>query len=277
MRLHSIFNGLMKPNIYKSIILFIVLVSISVYGQAGSENKSINKKYPDAPAVKSISIYEINSEDTIGTIMSLEIFNQKGLKTKHIEYDYNGVEKAKENFEYDEDGKVIKISAEGKTSTFSYNEKGLIGTIDSEELIIEFLYNEKNHIAEMKYKQKDEYVGYQRFEYKYDDKDSVIETKKFDKFIDEPGETLQYHKSMKYDDAGNLIEEIHYFKGEPESSEVNKYDEYGSLIKKQIYEWPDRLQSMNKYKYDDYGNLILVMYEEDGSIWGERYVYEYAD
>jgi hypothetical protein len=234
--------------------------------------------YPEAPLKKSITRYEINSVDSVIRKISRENFNDKGWKTEYIEYSYFDTEELKEIYEYSDAGKIVRISSGDLSSNLSYNENGLLKMMDSEQMDIEFNYNEKRLLSEMKYIRDGQSVGYQRFEYKYDDKDSVKELKKYDKFIDEPSETLQMHRSMKYDNAGNVTEEISYIKDIPGSVDSNWYNEYGKCIYKLEYDYPDRLKSKSKFEYDQYGNLIRKFTEKyDGEILGEKYVYEYSE
>ena len=275
------------------------------------------KKRPESPKIKSITRYKTSPEDAEGSILSTENYDENGLRTEYLGYDYygSGEQTDKTTFEYDDKGQKIKSVQESSgqvtTETYTYDEEGkesgqAWSRPDGKGASESNVYNAQGDVQETKYYDVDGKYDFSRvYEYTYDQAGNITEEKKWEKYTDGSADLLMYHQSktynaegkvlsetdhrgdgaisgkdvIAYDAQGNMVEKIEYASDESvDSREVSEYNEYGELIKDQAFSGMDVLNYTNTYTYDEYGHQLSMMYKhEDGEAWGERTVYTYYE
>jgi len=294
---------------------FIAAVSFILIMSCKNTNISnvaeIQKTRLESPIIKSVSKYIITPEDSVGTIFSMGINNQKGLKVRFYYYDGDGNVTDSILYEYDENGnnnKMVTYRQEDVTTElYTYNNDGHIKTSSWSRLPVdepsskEFFYDEKGNEIEIKYLEDGKYEYSTIFEIEYDKNGNVISEKKYDKFQGGRDIETDHFIKAKYDKKGNMVERRYCGEGNTVYSieefeydsngnvlkkiensgigkkiEIYEYNEYGELIKSLIYRGNDVLKSTITCKYEKYGNQIYKMEkEEDGYVRGERSIIVY--
>lgn len=290
----------------KTALLFVFAASLFACNNStqktDNEERAVveNKKRPDAPPLKSITRYKTSPEDSVGTLLTKEIYNDKGLKTEFISYDYygSGEEDGRTTYEYNDKGLLVKMVSKGDQTTtneYTYDDNGRKLTEkwsrpNGQGAGTEYIYNDKGDVVEMKYyDEKGKYDFSRTREYVYDSKDSIIEELGWEKYTDGSADLHQFHLTTKYNDKGQVVENgnvrengIVYARTEHsydaagnhtlsveynerdvvETRDVYEYNEYGEAVKSMTYNGTDdeSLQFTNTYKHDQYGNQVYMMY-----------------
>ncbi len=301
---------------------FAILTSCDNAGQEGGEETPVqeevkqNQDRPEAPVALSISRYKTSPEDSEGTLLSKEVYNEDGLKIEYVGYDYygSGEVDSKTAYEYDENGNLVKMTdlmGQKTVHTYTYDENGnkteeTWSRENGQGQKTEFVYNEQGDVTEMKYYTPDGTYDFSRTrEYTYDDQGNITSEIGYEKYTDGSADLHQFHVTskfnedgklvetgnvredgyrysytvMSYDGAGNHTESIEYDgNDEVQSREVYEFNEYGEVVKDMTYSGMDVLNYTNTYEHDQYGNQVSMMYvHEDGDAWGERTVFEYKE
>jgi YD repeat-containing protein len=302
----------------------LILITASLLAACGEQKSGgqadknvtaprVNKTYPPAPMVKAIQEYKFFfPDDTVGFLLRKETFNDKGLKTEAIEFDYNTGKRQTDRttYEYDGKGSLVKLSNNSGKSTFTYNNKGLKATetlvkSNGRTFKTEYFYDDKDQLVEMKWYENGKFTHGKAWEHRYDAKDSIIAIG-WRKAEFQPHTTLKYddegrliekhlfnddgreHKSYayRYDEAGNLTEQTEFDEGRLFKKEISEYNEYGRCTKSQTVGSDGKMEHETTYRYDKYGNRIYELYvearalDDDGNIRGadgRRMVYQYAE
>ena len=69
-------------------------------------------------------------------------------------------------------------------------------------------------------------------------------------------------KVITYNEAGQLVDEIHYKDNKLVDRSIFKYDETGKIVREDIYNSSNKLQSFKTYEYDENG-LCKMHYHYD--------------
>lgn len=194
-------------------------------------------------------------------------YDDKGNVIEWVWYSSNSLVSSKISFKYDEKGNKIEVisyksdGSVGHKDSYKYDEKGSLVEVTSYESngtlsrnSYKNKYDEKgNRIEVISYK-SDGSVS-QKESYKYDERGKLIEHDELKLDGSWVSKLL-----IKYDDKGNKIEEKYI---NADAAIINykytfKYDEIGNITEQVIYDiWNDNLiYSILSNKYDDNGNII---------------------
>jgi hypothetical protein len=143
-----------------------------------------------------------------------------------------------------------------------------------------YIFNKKGNIIN-----KNEYTtdesDYHKYIFKYNRKGEVT-TKKLEStiVISSMKNTVKFHTIYKYDNYGNIIEQVFYKSSN--NSFLSKYtyiyNKEGNKIEQNYYdESIDKLDKKRKYKLDDKGNVIEENYYESSGKLKYKYLSKYNE
>jgi len=217
-----------------------------------------------SPVIKTITRYKTSPEDETGYILSKEIFNEKGLRTKFIAYDYYGSGEVDgiTTYEYNDLDQLEKDNDSYTTNSYTYYPDGKKKTStwsrpNGKGATEEIFYNEKGDPKESKYYTASGDYDFSRvYEYLYNAEGKSIVVMKWEKYTDGSADLLMFHESKEYDENGNVrAKSYHRSGGAVYSKEKYTYDIHGNLVKTMEFE-DEELQSVDINKYNEDGELI---------------------
>ena len=142
-----------------------------------------------------------------------------------------------------------------------------------------YIFNKKGNLIN-----KNEYTSdeseYTESIFKYNRKGEVTTKKSEDTMVILTANTVKCHTIYKYDNYGNIIEQVFYKSSN--NSFLSKYtyiyNKEGNKIEQNYFsESIDKLQTKRKYKLDDKGNIIEENYYESSGKLQYRYLSKYDD
>ena len=259
-----------------------------------------NKKRDAPPLLLSVTRYKTSPEDTVGSLLSKENYNENGLRAEYISYDYYGSnqEDGRTKFEYNEKGELIKDHDGTTTTTYKYDEKGkkiedTWSRAGGQGEKKTYTFDEKGNELEEKHFKADGTYDFSRVTtYKYDEAGNILTEQKWEKYSDGTTDLMMFHitrefndrglpvkksnlrddgsvynfSTYKYDGGGNLIEETEYDDGSktPTSTTRNKYNPYGEIVFDEVLNCGpadcDSPQFTNEYRYNAFGKTVFMMY-----------------
>lgn len=237
------------------------------------------------------------------TTVSLPVFAADGtyLISKRVTKDENHVEYLREEFEYDNDGNMIKsiIFSRGnqvETCIYEHNDEGLVTketyhSVENEDFVIIYTYDDHGRIINI-----NDGDAIETYEYNA----QGLLTKK-NRHYEDGGEQVE---TYAYDSGENLIENLTYENGVRRFSKTYTYDENnkkteflsqqflssGTLYSRMVYEYDSEGKEIRSTEYQTSQNtdpaaVKVSLYDENGNLvrttWTYRggssliYVYEY--
>ena len=229
---------------------------------------SQSKPRPESPSLKEVKTFKISDTDKEGFLYDWEKYNEKGLVSEIISYDYygGGEEDGKITKSYDQEGCLLKFHStnSGNTDEYSWDNNGKStgkkwyrGEYGASEIPI---YDKHGNISEIKYFNKDGTLNYSGvWERTYDKKGNVVTEKKWEKYTDRSADLLTYHYQQSYNSQGWLLKQERL----NDSGEINRieeyvYDESGNKIEERVFRNAEAKHPEEKTisTYNEFGEII---------------------
>jgi len=205
-------------------------------------------------------IYVTGDMDITGSLNSFERFDLRGNILEELKYSSEDSIHFFYNYKYSSKGNIL--------------EKTKFDSIDSMETKSVFKYDnlDRNIIEEIDFGTDSKIISHKLNH--YNQKGQLTQS---DEFNNIEGIIKATKRLFKYDDRGNLIEEIYYpSDGVPYTRILYAYNKFDNLSTKTNYIKPNIVYKKTTYQYDENGHLLQEESNEQGDRFRETYTYDKA-